>query len=191
MKRPLSFILMALAALSLPGLWCCSSFKPTEFTEAEKAQQAAERQVDSLAFLTASACLESMNFIIIPSSIQINGQRTHFAPDEMTNFMCAADGKGIIQLASARNPSPGANGMGGITTDGSIKLTRQRTTKKGDRSFEYNIQGRASATITVNLPKNSTRASVRITSNLYPGSINMNGKVVPYDVTRVSVGAPL
>lgn len=182
---------MVLAALSLPGLWSCAAFKPAEHAEAEQAQRAAERHADSLAFMTASVCLESMNFIIVPSSIQINGRRTHFAPDEMTNFVCATDGKGIIQLASARNPYPGANGMGGITTDGSIKLTRQRTTKKGDRSFEYNIQGRAPATIAVNLPRNGTRVSVRITSNIYPGAINMNGKVVPYDVTRLSVGAPL
>lgn len=182
---------MALAALLLPGLWSCAAFKPTEVSEEEKARSAAQKQADSLGFLAASACLESMNFIIIPSSIQINGQRTHFAPNEMTNFVCATDGKGIIQLASARNPYPGANGMGGITTEGAIKLTRQRAGKKGDRSFEYNIQGRASATITVNLPRNGTRVSVRITSNIYPGSINMNGKVVPYDVTRLSVGAPL
>lgn len=191
MNRPLLLIITTLGGLLLPGLWSCSAFKPAELTPAEQAQRAAERQADSLAFLQACNCLESMNFIIVPSSIQLNGRRTHFSPNEMTNFVCATDGKGIIQLSSARYPGPGANGMGGITSDGTIKLTRQHTDKKGNRTFEYNIMGRASATITVNLPVNGTRASVRITSNLYPGSINMTGRVVPYDATRLSVGAPL
>lgn len=191
MNRPLSLTLTAIVSLLLCGLWSCSSAGPKTLSPEEQARQAAEHQVDSLGFLTASSCLESMNFIIIPSSIQINGKRTHFSPNEMTNFVYASDGKGVIQLSSARNPSPGANGMGGFTTEGKIKLTRQHTSKKGDRTFEYTVMGRASATVTVNLARNSTRVSVRVTSNTYPGSINMDGKVVPYDATRVSVGAPL
>lgn len=191
MTRSLSFPLKALVALLLSVFCSCSIFKPAELTPEEQARRDAERQADSLAFLQAAACLETMNFIIVPSSIQINGQRTHFAPNEMTNFVCATGGKGIIQLSSARNPFPGPNGMGGITADGTIKLTRQRTGKKGDRTFEYNIMGRASATVTVNLPRNGTRASVRITSNIYPGSLSINGRVVPYDAERLTIGAPL
>lgn len=151
-------------------------------------QKAAQQRADSIAFSHALNYLQTMEFIIVPTSIEITGHEANFSPNQMTNFVCAHNGTGTIQVVPEFGVSAGQNGMGGITTDGPIKIARQRTDKKGNVTIEFNVMGKASASVRVTLPKNGVNASVRITSNSLNGAIRINGNVVKFDPSSISIG---
>lgn len=179
------FLLLALCIAALSGI----RFQADARNPQTDAGKAAQHQADSIAFAQALNYLQTMDFIIAPTSIEITGYEANFSPNQMTNFVCAHDGKGTIQIVPEFGNSAGQNGMGGITTDGPIKIARQRTDKKGNVTIEYNVMGKASATVRVTLPKNGVNASVRISSNNMNGSVRINGNVVKFDPSNISIGS--
>lgn len=158
---------------------------------AGNAKKDTQAQGDSVAFAQALHYLETMDFIIVPTSIEVPGYGANFTPNQMANFVCANDGKGVIQIIPEFSTSAGQNGMGGITAEGPIKISRQRTDKKGNVTIEYNVMGKASATVRVTLPKNGTNATVRISSNNVQGAVRMNGNVVKFDPNSISIGSAI
>lgn len=183
MKKRLLLLALCIAALS--GI----QVRAAAHNPQADAEKAAKHHADSIAFTKALHYLQTMDFIIEPTSIEITGYEANFTPNKMTNFVCAHDGKGTIQIVPEFSNRSGQNGMGGITTDGPIKIARQRTDKKGNVTIEYNVMGKASATVRVTLPKDGVNATVRISSNSMNGTVRINGNVVPFDPSSISIGA--
>ena len=155
-------------------------------------QKTLQHQADSLAAAGAIANLDNMEFIIKAESIQIDGGRMHHGTDNSVNFVAVHDGSCIIQLASARNPRPGANGMGGITVEGRIRQTAHSTDKKGNRRYEYSVSGAGvSANMVISLRKDSYSADVRIGGNFHGHDCRMYGPVKPYNKAEIVVGRHL
>ncbi len=179
------FLLLVLCIAALAGFQLPTVARNPQ-TDVRKATR---HKADSLAFVQALNYLQTMDFIIVPTSIEITGYESNFSPNRMTNFVCVHEGKGTIQIVPEFGTSAGQNGMGGITTDGPIKIARQRTDKKGNVTIEYNVMGKASATVRVTLPKDGINATVRITSNSMNGSVRMNGNVVQFDPSSISIGS--
>ncbi len=155
-------------------------------------QKALQHQADSLAAAGAVANVDNMEFIIKAESIQLDGGRTHHGTDNSVNFVAVHDGSCIIQLASARNPRPGPNGMGGITVEGRIRQTAHTIDKKGNRRYEYSVSGAGvSANMVISLRKGSSSADVRISGNFHGHDCRMYGPVHPYNKAEIVVGRHL
>lgn len=165
------------------GLASCATTK-------SPAELAAENAADSIAHVQVISLLDSMDFILRASQVQIKGGTLNYTDNESTNFICANDGVGTLQLASMRNPGPGFNGLGGLTIRGEIKLIRKAVDKGGRATYEYNLNAPvASCRIVVTVPKNGTRAVAMISGNFRGGTVTVMGPVTPYDPTTIAFGS--
>ncbi len=187
MKKILYMIFAAaLAAMAVSG---CSP----AMTDGQRAAAKAERALlDSVANAIAAARLDSCSFLIPARSLQIGAGRVNNVTNEVTNFICADAGKGMFQLASMRGNRAGANGMGGITLEGTLTLRKQSRDRRGNRQWEYSL-GTTLGTcrILVDLPAASAVARVYVQGAFTSGSFTLTGAVEPYDRTSVAVGRTL
>lgn len=176
------FFIVSLLVLVMTG--CASNMTPE--------QKAYQEKMDSLSFKLSVERLEKMDFLIPAQSVQINNNFISFSGSGITNFVAAHDGNGFVQIASMRNPRPGANGLGGITLSGPIKLVRSSKDKRGNISLEYAITGSASrGHVYITVPKNSVNATVRVTGNFNSDALTIKGEVEAFDPTKVSIGRSL
>lgn len=173
--------LLAIAAIAL-GAAACGTVRSPE-------QRAAQEKADSLAWSMAVRNLEACSFLIPAENVSIDNRGTRTTDSRNTNFVAADGKKCIVQLASISNPRPSLNGLGGISVEGNIELLRENEDKRGTRTFEFTFKGGAvSGRIIVTLPKNSVRATARMSGNFSSGNITMMGDVQPYDKLEISVG---
>lgn len=164
------------------GLIGCVSTKTPE-------QKAYQDKVDSIAFVRAVDRLEKMDFLIPAQSVQINNNLISYSGSGITNFVAANNGTGTVQIASTRNPRPGANGLGGVTLSGPIKLVRSTKDKRGNVSLEYAITGSsARGHVYITVPYRSIKATVRVTGNFSSNALTIKGEIEAYDSTKASVG---
>lgn len=176
-------IFQLIAILAIAGaLASCGAPKTAE-------QKAAEQRIDSIASALAVKNLEACCFLIPAENVNFGNRATVATDNRHTNFLAADGEKCIVQISSMSNPRPGPNGLGGISVEGQIKLLRQNIDKHGTRTFEYTIKGGAvSGRIIITLPKNSVRATARMSGNFNSGNITMMGDVKPYDKLEMTVG---
>ncbi len=164
----------------------CSSSLTAEERAANKARQA---MLDSVAHNLSVERLDALDFIIPAKTLQIDNGRVNTFPNDVTNFISAHDGKGMIQLASMRGNRLGANGMGGITLEGVISLNRRTSDKKGNHTWEYSLGTTLGmCQILVNLPSGGDRVSVNVRGAFSSGSYTITGQVRPYNRSTISVG---
>lgn len=168
------------------GVSGCSSSMTAEERAARKAEQAL---LDSVAHNLAVERLDAMEFLIPAKTLQISGGRVNTFPNDVTNFITAHEGKGIIQLASMRSMRLGANGMGGITLEGVLSLKRHTKDKRGAQMWEYSLGTTLGVCqIVVDLPANSDRARVNVRGAFTGGSYTITGPVQPYNRSSIAVG---
>lgn len=175
------FAILALLALTICAASCGSARTPE--------QKAADQRLDSIAGALAVKNLEACCFLIPAETISFGHRATRATDNRHTNFVAADGQKCIVQISSMSNPRPGVNGLGGISVEGNIRLLRHDVDKRGTHTFEYTLKGGAvSGRIIVTLPKESVRATARMTGNFHSGNITMMGNVQPYDKLEISVG---
>lgn len=177
--RILAIIAIAFAAAS------CGTAKTPE-------QKAAEERIDSIAWSLAVKNLEACRFLIPAESVSLGNYATRTTDNRHTNFLAADGQKCIMQLSSVSNPRPGANGLGGISLEGDIKLLKHNVDKRGTSTFEFTVKGGAvSGRIIVTLPKGTVRATARMSGNFTSKNVTMMGDVQPYDKLEITVGRTL
>ena len=180
--RRLFYLLSVIVAL---GAFSCR----TSMTSEEKAMRA---KLDTIAYENVVACLDSMDFIIPAQTVQIRGHRLHFTSSELINFIYAHDGKCAVQLASASNPFPGPNGIGGVTAKGDVRLLSKKIDKKGNAMYEFSVNSLPqSMRIVMTLPYMSTRVQAEVSGNLRGGNVVLTGYVEPYQSGRIAEGQSL
>lgn len=152
-------------------------------------RKALETIQDSVAFEKALAALKAGSFVLEADNILFpNGVMRYVT--STTNYVEVNEGEGIVQTAFNNfTYSPGPNGLGGVTVQGSISEPEIRTDKHGNVFYSYSITGIAiSATVSITLTGGTNEASAYISPNFNNNNITVNGHIVPYDESVVFQG---
>lgn len=186
MQKILLAIIAAAAVTLAAG---CSSPLTAEQRAADKARR---ELVDSVANALASARLDSCTVLIPARSVQIGSGRVNSVTNEVTNFICARSGNAMFQLAPNHSIRSGANGLGGITLEGTLTLRKHSVDRRGNRQWEYSMgTSLGVCRILVDLPARSAQARVNVQGAFTSGSFTITGPVEPYDRSSVAVGRSL
>lgn len=164
-------------------------YKEKEQVESLKRRrkEVSEFQIDHNASATA---LEERKFVLEADRIVFKyGQSVYV--NSNTNFISLFDDEAAVQI-SPMNAHPGFNGLGGITLDGStsdVKVTRDR---KNNIRLSMNIMGVAiSARVDIILYEGSDQAYVTINPNFNSNRIELIGKIVPFEQSKVFKGTSI
>lgn len=152
-------------------------------------RRALEAIQDSVAFEKALAALKAGSFVLETENIMFPNGIMRYVTSS-TNYVQVNNGEGIVQTAFSNfTYSPGPNGLGGVTVQGSISEPEIRTDKHGNVFYSYSITGIAiSATVSITLTGGTNEASAYISPNFNSNNITMNGHIVPYDESVVFQG---
>lgn len=161
-------ILLFIAAVVL-GLTSCSR----QLTEEVRAQQYVNAQI-------AYQSVKSGQFVLETDRIMFKrGFTLNVSPS--TNYFALDNGHAILQI-STNAPSPGFNGLGGITLEGRTQNMKESVDKNGTLRQDFMVSGSGmNARVYVTLPKGSDRATVDVEGTFYPTRISMYGQISPYD----------
>lgn len=154
-----------------------------------QARKALEAQQDSIAYQKAIMALKNGSFVLEANNVSFPNGITRFVSSN-TNYVQVNDGQGIIQTAFSNfTYSPGPNGLGGVTVEGSVTYPQLREDKHGNYFYNYTIQGMAvSATVSITLTGGTNQASVRISPNFNNNDMTMMGNLLPLDESSVFQG---
>ena len=154
-----------------------------------EAEKALEAHRDSVAFEQALAALKEGSFVLEADNIMFPTGITRYVTSS-TNYVQVNNGEGIVQTSFSNfTYSPGPNGLGGVTVQGTISEPEIRTDKHGNVFYSYSITGIAiSATISITLTGGTNEASAYISPNFNGNNITMTGHIVPYDESVVFQG---
>lgn len=146
--------------------------------------------VDSLRFDLIMKTVEAKNFIVEADRVTFDRGRM-VNVSSSTNFISVKDDRAVIQVAPM-TAAAGINGVGGVTVDGMISDYDVRINKRGSVNISFNVMGSSiSANVSISLPKNGDRVSVRISGNFNSKDISLSGLIMPTFESRVFQGMTL
>lgn len=151
--------------------------------KAEKERLKAERKAEtearnSLLFERAEQALRDGQFVLEAERIEFK-RGNYVYVTSYTNFVSLENGRAIVQLAF-NIPSPGFNGMGGITVDGQASSITMKTDKNGNILYEMHVQGVAiSARVYFRLVKGTNKCVATISPNFNSDRISFVGYLYP------------
>ena len=120
--------------------------------------------------------------------------RTGYTVDvtSSTNFITVDKGRASVQTAF-NVPVSGANGMGGVTVDGTVSNYKVTTEERsGDTLVSMSVMGVGiSATVRIRLEKDSNKASAEIMPDFNSDNLRMSGTLLPSDRSTVFKGRSL
>lgn len=159
--------------------------------EARKAARAAHKKAMAAQqlkeFQMAVEAVKSGSFVIEVDQLLFPGGNSKFV-SSITNFVSMNEGKAVIQIATSYF-TPGPNGLGGITVEGTVSDITMSTNKKGFVFYNFRVQGMfVSATVNVQMLGDGNRATVTVYPNFNNNNLTMTGTVVPYSESDVFQG---
>lgn len=176
--------LLLLCVIGL-GLGSCST--TSNMTDAEKAQYELQQQQ---LYNEAVQALEGQRFVLEADRITFRRGRMAFV-SSTTNFVMMKDNRATVQVAFNTAYS-GPNGIGGITLDGTVSNIEKNTSRKGDVTYNFNVQGVGiSAQVNITLTRGGNYASVTINPNFNSNRITMSGYIIPLEQSNVYKARPL
>lgn len=154
-----------------------------------EAERALEARQDSIAFEKAMAAMKAGSFVLEADNIMFPNGITRYVTAS-TNYVQVNEGEGIVQTAFSNFAySPGPNGLGGVTVQGTVSEPQIQTDKHGNVFYNFSINGIAiSATISITLTGGTNEASAYISPNFNSNNITMTGHIVPYEESVVFQG---
>jgi hypothetical protein len=154
-----------------------------------EAERALEARQDSIAFEKAMAAMKAGSFVLEADNIMFPNGITRYVTAS-TNYVQVNEGEGIVQTAFSNFAySPGPNGLGGVTVQGTVSEPQIQTDKHGNVFYNFSINGIAiSATISITLTGGTNEASAYISPNFNNNNSTVNGHIVPYDESVVFQG---
>jgi hypothetical protein len=154
-----------------------------------EAERALEARQDSIAFEKAMAAMKAGSFVLEADNIMFPNGITRYVTAS-TNYVQVNEGEGIVQTAFSNFAySPGPNGLGGVTVQGTVSDPQIQTDKHGNVFYNFSISGIAiSATISITLTGGTNEASAYISPNFNSNNITMTGHIVPYEESVVFQG---
>lgn len=154
-----------------------------------EARRALEAQQDSVAYFKAVEALKSGSFVLEADYVSFPNGITRYVSNN-TNYVQVDNGEGIVQTAFTNFAyTPGTNGLGGVTVEGTISGLKMKEDKDGNYYYNYSIQGIAiSATVFITLTGGTNQASVSISPNFNNNNMTMTGRLLPVDESDVFQG---
>ena len=179
MKGVIVFLMMLTACMSESGA-------VPQDRKARKAMEAAE---DSVMFVATVETMKAMNFVLEADRLVLK-RGENVLVSSLTNFVSVKGDRAVIQVAPFSGP--GVNGVGGVTVDGTITDVEYRVSKKGNVTLSMYVSGAiASCKLSFSVPKNGTRATVRVFPNYSSKDISLVGRIVPAELSKVYEGLSL
>lgn len=156
---------------------------PKNETKAEKKAREKKMQAiaDSVAFVEANNAIDANYFVITADKISLGNEGyMYMTPEGSTNFILVQGDKATVQLAF-NNGHLGANGLGGITVEGTAYGMKKKITKKGDIEYNFNVNGAGiSAQVSITVYKNSNKTMAYVSPNLNSERMIVYGPLIPY-----------
>lgn len=157
---------------------------------AKEAQKAAEEAEENALFEQAVQALDNQDFVLEADRVEFKRGSFVYVTSN-TNFVSLMGDKATIQLAF-NAPVAGPNGIGGITVDGTASGIEKKVDKKGNITYEMNVQGVAvSARLTLQMAKGSNRCTATVWPNFSSNRISFTGYLYPSAQSKVFKGRSL
>ncbi len=145
---------------------------------------------DSLASVQARASLKNQDFVLEADKIQFRTGAMVFV-NSNTNFISVKGNRAVVQISPSYSAS-GPNGVGGITVDGIISGQEIRTDKKGRVTYSMNVTGIGiNAQVEIYMNPDSNEATATVYPNFNSNTVWLQGRIVPYDNSKVYEGTSL
>lgn len=179
--------IMLVAALGLLGSLSLGQLA------AQTEKRIERREVDAAesmaAFNAAVQAINNQNFVLEATQVQFGAGRSIYVVSQ-NNYVLMDGSKGMVQL-SFNNGNPGLNGAGGITIAGQVSGIKMRTSKKGNVTYTFNIQGNGvSGMVVINLPYGNGYATANVTSMFNNSQVTFRGNIVPGSESNVFKALP-
>ncbi len=186
MKTMIS-ILISFSLLTVVNAQDEGSLSRSEIRKLKKEQEKEDKRIEreKLAELT-KRIIEKRQFVI--QSDYLSDRYGVRVPVSSTiNFVMVDSADATMQVGSSY--SPGYNGVGGITVDGSITDFNVRTVGRREDAFNITMMVHSAAgTYDISMMVSPDgNANVNIRSN-WPGQLNYHGKLVPLSAARIYKG---
>ncbi len=185
-KVALLFVLLLLGltpSIAQQGKVADKAAKQTE----KAARKAAEEAEEYAMFERAVQALKDKEFVLEAERVEFKrGSFVYVTPS--TNFVSVNGDKATIQLAF-NVPVSGPNGMGGVTLDGTVSGVVLKEDKKGNISYEMNVQGAAVlARVTLRMAKGTNKCTATVLPNFNSNRISFMGELYPAGESTVFKG---
>lgn len=160
------------------------------FRQRSEKDRQLEGIVDSLSSVQANASVRNRDFVLEAESVSFrNG--TRILVNSITNFVSLKGDRAVVQLTSDSAVS-GPNGIGGVTVNGNASDLEITTDRKGGTRMTMNVTGIGiSAQVEIYIYPESNRATATIYPNFNSNTVWLQGKIVPYDNSKVYEGRSL
>lgn len=157
----------------------------------DKLNDAKETFQNSLKFAICEQAVNNRRFVIIADQLRLDNGYT-LDVNHTTNFVMLQDDKATVQFAFDGVPWSGANGMGGLTVEGSVSNFKINHDSKGNLFVSMMVTGTAiTADITFSLPKNGTLCTATVTSSFHGTKLSFIGELKPYNYSHIFQGRTL
>lgn len=161
-----------------------------EFRARSEQDRKTQELVDSIASIQALAAVRNQDFVLEAETVTFKNGVNVFVTSS-TNFISVKGNRAVVQV-SPSNFSPGPNGVGGVTVDGTVTGVEYRVGKKGNATYSFNVSGIGiNAQIEIYLTPGTNRASATIYPNFNSNTLWVEGTIVPYESSRVIEGSSL
>lgn len=162
-----------------------------EMKKAEKAAKKAAEEAQSAAqYELALKALEQQDFVLEATRVEFKRGKSEYVSAN-TNFVSMHKGKATVQLAM-NGAIAGPNGMGGITVEGNASNIEMKTDKKGNVTYEFQVQGVGiSARVSFRMTKGTNRCRATVLPNFNSNRISFDGDLLPSAQSKVFKGRTL
>ena len=161
-----------------------------EFRQRSAPERKMQAVTDTLLWQQAQEAIGKQSFVIEADAITFKyGTRVYV--NSTTNFISVNGDRGVVQISPSSFVS-GPNGVGGITVDGRISNMDLKVDKKGNTRISMNISGKGiNAQLDITLYAGSDNAYVIVSPNFNSQTVRLEGKLVPYELSRTYEGMSL
>lgn len=179
--------MMLVAALGLLGSLSLSQLSAQNAERAERRE--VQAAVNMAAFNQAVQAIKDQNFVLEASQVQFGAGRSIYVVSQ-NNYVLMDGSKAMVQMAF-NNGNPGLNGAGGITIAGQVSNIKMRTSKKGNISYQFNINGNGmSGTVVINLAYGNSFGTANVTSTFNNSQVTFRGNIIPGSQSNVFKALP-
>lgn len=158
-----------------------------EFQQRSAPDREASSLVDTLTWHQAGAAVNTRSFVLEAEALTFR-DGTHIYVSSNTNFIAVDGDRGVVQISPSRFLS-GPNGVGGVTLDGRVTGFTVTSGKDDVLHIRAGITGAGiSAEVDISLYPGSNEAYAVISPNFNSRTIRLEGRLVPYEQSRVFEG---
>lgn len=145
---------------------------------------------DSLAGEQAALSLQQATFVLEADAVTFK-RGTRVQVNSSTNFISVKGSRAVVQVSPSYFAA-GPNGLGGVTVDGTVSGVKVSTDKRGNIHYSMNVTGIGiSARVDIVITAESNYAYAVVMPNFNSNSVRLDGRIVPYSLSRSVEGMSL